>query len=103
MSSQPSKINAVTILLIVVVLSFSSVVWSQKAPEETSSSRPEQQKTFDTPERAAEALITAAEVYDVPTLLQIFGPGGKNILWPSTRIKPPFWLVTMSGQCPFQS
>ena len=87
MSSQPSKINAVTILLIVVVLSFSSVVWSQKAPEETSSSRPEQQKTFDTPERAAEALITAAEVYDVPTLLQIFGPGGKDFIASSDSVR----------------
>jgi hypothetical protein len=87
MSSQPSKIKAVNILLIAVVLSFSSAVWAQKAPEGTSSSKPEQQKTFATPELAAEALITAAEVYDVPTLLQIFGPGGKDFIASSDSVR----------------
>ena len=87
MSSQPSKIKAVTILLIVFVLSFSSAVWAQKAPEGTSSSKPEQQKTFATPELAAEALITAAEAYDVPTLLQIFGPEGKDFIASSDSVR----------------
>jgi len=86
MSSQPSKVNAGTIALIAVVLSLASAVWSQKAPEGTSSSKPEQQKTFATPELAAEALITAAEVYDVPTLLQIFGPEGKDFIASSDSV-----------------
>jgi hypothetical protein len=86
MSSQPSKINAATILLLVFVLSFASLVWAQSKPEGTPSSKPEQQKTFATPELAAEALITAAEVYDVPSLLQIFGPEGKDFIASSDSV-----------------
>ena len=86
MSSQPSKINAGTILLMAVVFLFSSAVWAQNSPEGASSSKPEQQKTFATPELAAEALITAAEVYDVPTLLQIFGPQGKDFIASSDSV-----------------
>jgi hypothetical protein len=35
---------------------------------------------FDTPQQAAEALIRAAESYDVSTLLAIFGPDGKDFV-----------------------
>jgi DUF2950 family protein len=37
-------------------------------------------KTFSTPEEAANALIDAAEKFDVPVLLQILGPGGDDIV-----------------------
>src|SRR5262245_9584873 len=37
-------------------------------------------KTFPTPQAAADALIDAAEKYDVPALEQIFGPEGKGII-----------------------
>lgn len=36
-------------------------------------------KTFETPEQAADALIAAAEKFDVGALHQIFGPGGDDI------------------------
>jgi Protein of unknown function (DUF2950) len=36
--------------------------------------------TFPTPQAAADALIVAAERFDVPALEQIFGPGGKEII-----------------------
>lgn len=35
---------------------------------------------FNTPQQAAEALIQAAESYDVSTLLAIFGPNGKDFV-----------------------
>jgi hypothetical protein len=38
------------------------------------------QRTFDTAEQAAAALIQAAGANDVPALLQIFGPDGKQIV-----------------------
>lgn len=41
---------------------------------------PSQPKMFDTPEQAADALIAAAEAYDVPQLLAIFGPDGKDFV-----------------------
>jgi hypothetical protein len=37
-------------------------------------------KAFDTPQQAADALVTAAENFDVGTLEQIFGPGGDDIV-----------------------
>lgn len=83
MKSQPSNIKPGMILLAVVVLSFSSLIWAQNGPEE-SSSKPKQeqqlQRTFATPELAAEALINAADAYDVPTLMQLLGPEGKDII-----------------------
>ncbi len=38
------------------------------------------QASFETPRAAADALIGAAETYDVPALLQIFGPDGKDLV-----------------------
>ena len=49
------------------------------APAAASAS-PSAAKSFDTPEQAADALIDAAEKFDVPLLLEIFGPGGKDIV-----------------------
>ena len=37
-------------------------------------------KTFSTPKEAADALIAAAEKFDVPALEAIFGPGGDDII-----------------------
>jgi hypothetical protein len=37
-------------------------------------------KAFDTPQQAAEALIKAAGAYDVPELMAIFGPDGKDLV-----------------------
>ena len=41
------------------------------------------QKGFAKPKEAAEALIKAAENYDLPALLEILGPDGKSLV--STR------------------
>jgi hypothetical protein len=38
------------------------------------------QRAFNTPQRAAEALIQAAASYDVSALLEIFGPDGKDFI-----------------------
>jgi hypothetical protein len=37
-------------------------------------------KTFDTPQKAADALVDAAEKFDVDALEEIFGPGGDDIV-----------------------
>lgn len=41
---------------------------------------PVKQKTFATPQKAADALIAAAKANDVPALLAMFGPEGKEIV-----------------------
>ena len=38
-------------------------------------------KAFDTPQQAADALIAAAEKFDVPALEEIFGPEGNDIIF----------------------
>src|SRR5260370_33282607 len=38
------------------------------------------QKTFATPQEAAQALVDAAAANDAASLLRIFGPGGKDIV-----------------------
>jgi Protein of unknown function (DUF2950) len=40
-----------------------------------------QSKLFDTPQQAANALISAAENFDVTALVQIFGPDGDDIIF----------------------
>jgi hypothetical protein len=44
------------------------------------SKQPGAQRSFVTPQKAVEALITAAEDYDVPDLLDIFGPDGESFV-----------------------
>src|SRR5262245_62911474 len=36
--------------------------------------------TFDSPQQAADALVTAAEQFDVPALERLFGPSTKNVV-----------------------
>jgi hypothetical protein len=38
------------------------------------------QKTFDSPQAAAEALVKATESFDVPSLLQILGPASRDLV-----------------------
>ena len=38
------------------------------------------QRTFETPKAAADALIAAAETYDVPALKAILGPDGNDLI-----------------------
>jgi len=84
MKSQLSNIKLRTILLglLLMALSCSSAVWAQEQVKHIlpNASAPEKQKTFATPQLAADALIKAAESYDVPALLEIFGPEGKDLV-----------------------
>ena len=41
---------------------------------------PTKQRTFATSQAAADALVAAAEKWDVPILLEILGPGGKELI-----------------------
>ncbi len=41
---------------------------------------------FDTPDEAAQALIGAASQYNLPALLEILGPGGKDLVASSDRV-----------------
>src|SRR5215472_8884071 len=72
-------VSSVRLLLLVGAMSFAIflVLYAEPTPQAPSQ---QDQKTFATPEQAAAALIRAAEEYDVPGLLAIFGPDGKDFL-----------------------
>ena len=54
---------------------------ARRAPNETpAAASTVQQKIFNTPEEAAEALILAAEQFDVPALKEILGPDGADLV-----------------------
>jgi hypothetical protein len=69
-------IGVATLSCALAILSHGESPSKQSAP---APSKPAQ-KTFDTPQQAAEALIQGAERFDVPTLLEIFGPGGEDLV-----------------------
>ena len=52
---------------------------SQSTPKAAAASA-QSQKSFSTPQAAVDALIQAMENYDVPALLEIFGPDGKDFI-----------------------
>jgi len=66
---------------VIVITAISCVVMPcGQAQSDSNGSRQPTAMTFDSPQQAAEALIRAAESYDVPTLLAIFGPDGKDFV-----------------------
>jgi hypothetical protein len=62
----------ISILLLTITLCF-----SQTVPQSASSS---QGRGFPSPEAAADALVQAATSYDLPALLDILGPGGRDLV-----------------------
>ncbi len=61
-------------VLITATLISALVVISDAAPPAAP------QKGFPTPQDAASALVKATEIYNVPVLLEIFGPGGEDLV-----------------------
>lgn len=73
--------NSRLIVLSVVVLAYA--LGFQLSAQTTSSgtiSTQQVQRAFTTPQEAADTLIQATETYDVPTLLAMFGPEGKDFI-----------------------
>ena len=67
------------IALIVTLPNLSSAKAQSKTDSGAAASAPAQM-SFSTPEAAVEVLIKAAEDYDVPMLMQIFGPAGEDFI-----------------------
>lgn len=53
---------------------------SKKANSSSVTSAPAGPQTFESPEKAASALIEAAAKFDVPTLIKIVGPEGEDVI-----------------------
>ena len=57
-----------------------------------------QQKMFATPEEAAEALISAAERYDVPALTEILGPDGADLVVTTDSVQDRNQFVAFAAE-----
>jgi hypothetical protein len=58
-----------------------------QAKTSTGAASQSQQKTFDTPQQAADAMALAVKNDDVPALLAIFGPDGKDFVQTSDDVQ----------------
>jgi hypothetical protein len=54
---------------------------SASAVRRTAAAIPQGVKGFDTPQKAADALVNAAEKFDVTALAEIFGPEGEDVVF----------------------
>ena len=80
--------TAVRVMLAVFFATFLSALSPcGQAQSGAKESRPPVPRAFNTPQQAAEALINAAASYDVPTLLEIFGPDGKDFISSSDPVR----------------
>jgi len=68
----------VELVLLVIFLAGATTANSQST--DTTASTPATQETFATPQLAANALIQAADANDVPALIELFGPDGKDLI-----------------------
>jgi hypothetical protein len=55
-------------------------------------------KAFETPQQAAEALITAAGAYDVPELMSIFGPDGEDFVSGGDQVQDKNNAITFATE-----
>src|SRR5215467_1845454 len=72
-------LRTILLALLAAALSCAVLAWPQNPAPPASSSVPEG-KAFPTPQAAADALIKAADSDDVPALLEILGPDGKDLV-----------------------
>jgi Protein of unknown function (DUF2950) len=68
-------LNLLPVLMAATLIS-ALVVISDAAPAPA----PAPQKGFATPQDAVKALVNATEIYNIPALLEIFGPGGEDLV-----------------------
>ena len=83
MSANRNRNGIVSIVSTLVFFPTLTLVAAQRASKPaatTANAIGEGAERFDAPQKAADALIKAAETFDVPILKQIFGPDGSNIV-----------------------
>ena len=90
MNSTSAKAGPLRLLWIADTLAFLSVPGHLAAQQTAAKTAPATitvgAKTFDTPQQAADALVAAAEQFDERALMEMFGPGGEDVVF--------------SGECP---
>ena len=80
MRTKTSKVAASKLVLATTAMLSSLVLLSPAVPQSNPTPTQSAQKAFMTPNEAAQALIQAAESYDVPALLEILGPDARDLV-----------------------
>ena len=80
MNQKGLKVNTRTLLIFALVCSLTTATLSQSKPDKAPAASAPAQQTFATPQAAADALMKAAADYDIPALLQLFGPDGQDLV-----------------------
>jgi hypothetical protein len=85
MISSQSKLIANRLFLSALLIALSCALSSPSDAQTQSNSQPAKSSqpartAFANPEQAADALIEAADQFNVPSLLQMFGPGGEDFV-----------------------
>src|SRR5882672_7371710 len=84
LKATPTNIDRLRIFraLLPLVLFCTTAAYSQarKSENKTTPASQPAQKSFATPKEASEALIHAAETFDVPALKEILGPDGEDLV-----------------------
>ncbi len=69
-----------TLLLVALTCTMTFIASAQSQSGKAATTVVPKAQLFDTPQKAAQALIQAASNFDVPALLEIFGPEGKDFV-----------------------
>ena len=80
-SNSIAKIVCLSVLVIAISCALPPLSQAQaQSKSESAKSSSAAQQNFDSPEQAANSLIAAADQFDVPSLMQIFGPAGTDFV-----------------------
>src|SRR4051794_12976370 len=82
--------------LIISVLALSST-WAWSQTDGGAAAKPISQMTFSTPQAAVEMLIKATGDYDVPTLMQIFGPSAEDFISSADPVQDKTRSIAFAG------
>jgi Protein of unknown function (DUF2950) len=81
------------------VLVCALATFANAAPQTTpAATAPAAQLSFATPKEAADAMVKAAGDYDVPTLLQILGPDGQDIVSSADAVRDKNSAIAFAAQ-----
>jgi hypothetical protein len=98
-SNSIAKIVCQSVLLIAILCALPSRSQAQaQSNGESAKSSPTAQQGFDSPERAANSLIAAADQFDVPTLMQIFGPAGADFVASANPVEDKKIAIAFAAQ-----
>lgn len=79
----PRAVQSLSVLLVFLFISVFSAAGQSPAKSAPAAAGPPPAgiRTFDTPQQAADALVEAADKFDVVALSYLFGPGGEGVVF----------------------